>query len=83
MKSHPVSERLTTLLMLVVAVVATVAIGAWQSIAPSPAEAVEQHSAFVQSGGVTNDIDPGLLDTPQVLGHARAPSAPELAAKAF
>ena len=83
MKAQPVSKRFTTILMLVVAVCALAAIGAWQSISPSPTEAAEQHSAFVQSGGVTTDADPSLPDAAQALSHARAPSEPEVASTTF
>ncbi len=81
-KPH-VSSRLTTILMLVVAVSIAVAIGAWQSIAPSPTGQAEQHSAFVQSGGVTPDVDNSVPDAAHALNHARAPSAPEVAATTF
>jgi len=83
MRASPVSKRLTTILMLIAAVVIAAATGARQSIAPSPTEVVEQHSAFVQSGGVTTDVDPSLPDASQALGHARAPSHPEVAATTF
>ena len=83
MKTQPTSQRFTTILMLVAAVVAAAAIGAWQSIAPSPTEAAEQHSAFVQSGGVTTDADPSVPDAAKALSHARAPSEPEVASTTF
>ena len=77
------SNRFTTIVMLVVAFCAAAAIGAWESISPSPTEAVEQRSAFVQSGGATSDVDPSVPDASSALSHARAPSAPELTATTF
>jgi hypothetical protein len=76
-------QRLTTILMLIAAAVAVAAIGAWQSISPAPTAAVEQRSAFVQSGGVTTDADPSLPEANQALSHARAPSQPEVDATTF
>lgn len=83
MKKPHVSARFTTMLMIVVAVLLAAAIGAWESIAPSPTTAAEQHSAFVQSGGVAPDLDTSVPDAAQALNHARAPSAPEVAATTF
>ena len=83
MKTNPVSKRFSTIVVLIAAVLALVAIGALQSIAPSPTAAAEQRSAFVQSGGVATDADPDLPGATRALGHARGPVTPEVSASTF
>lgn len=83
MKTNPVSKRFTNIAMLIAAVLAAAAIGAWQSRAPSPTEATELRSAFVQSGGVTADADPSVPDAARAFGHARSRSESEASASTF
>jgi|GEM_PF-4659723 len=83
MQSNRVSRRFSTILMLIAAVAATVAIGVWQGSTPSLTAAAEQRSAFVQSGGVTTDTSPSAQDASQAIGHALAPAEHAAAATSF
>lgn len=66
-------------LILIVALCAAVALGAWQGATPALTDEAGESSTFVQSGGSAADIGPGVSASV----HARAPGLPDVATRAF
>ncbi|MET0209922.1 MAG: hypothetical protein ABW220_12840 [Burkholderiaceae bacterium] len=72
MNSHSSTARWRVVFALLVALCLAVGVGAWQGRQPAAAVADAQTSAFVQSGGVTNDVLPSVPDAAHAL--SRGPS---------
>ncbi len=66
------TPRTLTVLVLMLCLAALAAV--WLASSTPPNVAASQASAFIQSGGVTSDLPPGMSDPTEPARHAVAPS---------